>query len=778
MRAGGRTPTAGAIIFAALVAPLAVSASRAVEPPASAETAASLPAILEGYRAIAPRADGSAVQDRVGRIGHLELRLAEGAVFPLEAPGGKALGFYFEGAGHYSYRPDDADDRRVLETNVRRYAHALRSDEHEVADRIQRLLVFFAAPALSELWEPRSDATRPLEPRSRAALEKMWKRLVEGDYLNYDHLSAEARMNGGRLQFVYAEIEGERATVGYTFDRARGFEEILSTFVKVQGVDVRIPQILSRNRVPAEDDGPVAWNLEDVRLNVATEDNRRGTIESDLTLEAARGGLRVAPLSLVNSSDPDSFNWASEKNRLRVLGVKDASGTEIPFSHRYNELLVQLPRALEKGERITLRVAAEGDIFTNRSGENVDNYFELFDYPWYPRPFGWAATPYTFSLKIRTRKPYYPVASGDTTAFREDENHFELEASSTVPVSDVAVFAGKYKTHEETADGVAIRVHSYAMANKFVVEVLPRLARELIRYYRDHLGPYPFDKLEIVEVPSYGVGVAPPGMILLPTEAYKPRRDWLARYLSREVPSLIAHGIAHQWFGHKARPAAPEENWLAESFAEYLAGLAMGAFGTDERRVAGFKRMHSEWKMYAERECPDLPLAAANDIGGAEGLRDRFCVLYDRGPMVLHMLRTMVGDEKFFAILKRFLDDAAPGSATTEVLKKAAAKTLDFNLDWFFDEWFREGGIPSLRVEQKVTPGGSGKYVLSGMVEQAEGPSFKKMLVPLVVDYRNGTRGVKLVFAEKPVQEFRFELRDEPRKVEVDPSNNNLAVYR
>ena len=63
-------------------------------------------------------------------------------------------------------------------------------------------------------------------------------------------------------------------------------------------------------------------------------------------------------------------------------------------------------------------------------------------------------------------------------------------------------------------------------------------------------------------------------------------------------------------------------------------------------------------------------------------------------------------------------------------------------------------------------------------MEQADDPSFKKMIIPFVLDYPDIGREVKIVFQETPVQEFRIELRGMPGTVAVDPSNNNLAVYR
>ncbi|MBZ5637616.1 MAG: hypothetical protein LAO51_02545 [Acidobacteriia bacterium] len=768
MKAFFGTFLVGAVVLSAGVA-------AAVELPAAE---ANLPEVLQGYRAIAPAPEGVAVRVRAGRIGHMEIHLDEGAVYPLKGAGGDVLGFYFDGHGHYAYKPEAPLDQQTFETNLSRYAPTLRPANHEVGDLFERLVVFFAAPTLPELWETGTGTAKPIEPASRAAFDRIWKRVTEGSYLEFDHLACEARMNGGKLQYVYAEIEGEKETLGYTLDRMRGFDETLTTFAKYQGTDVRFTRTLSRLAISREGEGSFVWTLKDAHLDVATDDNRKGTIDSELTFEAVRGNLRVGPLSLVNGRDPYSYNWASEKNRLRVLKVVDASGADVPFSHRYDELLVQLPHPLAKGERIVLRFSTEGAIFTGFGGETIDNYFDLFGASWFPRPFGWDQGLYTFTLKVKTRKPYYPLASGTTTAFREDGDHYALESSSTVPVEQPAVFAGKYKNHEEKADGLTIRLHSYAMANKYVVEVLPGLARELIRYYRDHLGPYPFDELDVVEVPEYWFGMAPSGMILLPTQAYKPRQDWLAAYLTRGAPRVVAHEIAHQWFGHKLVPASLEENWLSESFAEYLAGLAMGAGETDERRVVGFKTMFAEWRMYTARDCPDLPLKAANSMGGPDGDRDRWCLLYNRGPLVLHMLRTMVGEEKFFAILRRYLEKANFGPATTEDLKAVASEVLKVDLGWFFDEWYGEGGIPTIHVEQKVEPGAGGGFVFSGRLEQPEGPAFKRIFVPFVLDYPGGTREAKVVFQDKPVKEFRYELREKPRKVTVDPSENNLAVYR
>ena len=66
---------------------------------------------------------------------------------------------------------------------------------------------------------------------------------------------------------------------------------------------------------------------------------------------------------------------------------------------------------------------------------------------------------------------------------------------------------------------------------------MARLADGIVRYYEEFLGPYPFAELEIVEVPHFGFGIAPSGIVLLTTDAYKPHTSFLAAYFSRGVNS-------------------------------------------------------------------------------------------------------------------------------------------------------------------------------------------------------------------------------------------------
>ena len=464
-----------------------------------------------------------------------------------------------------------------------------------------------------------------------------------------------------------------------------------------------------------------------------------------------------------------------------------------------------------------MRFDTSGEVLTDRRGRHDENYFELLFDPWYPRTPQVGSAGFTSRLKVRTRAPFRPIASGRLLSEHEERGIFEVETESPASVQGPVVLAGKYRTSEAAAGAVAIRSDAYAEELQETQEKIPKLAGRFLEFYESLLGPYPFGKLDIVEIPeslmelgdpfhcvgvAWGqLGVAPAGLVLMSSDAYNPyqlrarleayrgfmnthgdprsstgggRRDWS---VSRGVNARLAHEIAHQWFPHQAWPATRRDAWLAESLAEYLSGLAMSAMQTDPRDVEGFAQQFAGWQFEA-RGCANVgSLETAMMLTGESAGRDSACLVYDRGPLVLHMLRTLVGNDRFFMILRRFLETGRVRPVTTDDFREAIEAVLGTDMGWFIDEWVRRGGIPDITIHHEVHARPTGGFVLAGRVTQADGPTFKKIHIPFVLEMDDGRRELRLLFQEKPVQEFSFDLPSRPRKISVDPGRNNLAVY-
>jgi hypothetical protein len=203
----------------------------------------------------------------------------------------------------------------------------------------------------------------------------------------------------------------------------------------------------------------------------------------------------------------------------------------------------------------------------------------------------------------------------------------------------------------------------------------------------------------------------------------------------------------------------------------------MGSLAAKEKTAYGFDEMLVDWRSGTKNCDEGGTLVTANYLGGETGVRDRRCLLYDRGPLVLHMLRTSIGNDRFFAATKKFLDGADAGPVTTNDFAKAVSDVVQTDMDWFFDQWVRDSGNAEVTVEQHVDPAANGQYRLWGVVRQSAGARFKQLLVPLVWESA-GKKEARVVFADQPEKKFEFVLPTKPGKIKPDPFGNNLAVYK
>jgi hypothetical protein len=744
---------------------------RADEPGVSA-----LAAVLEDCGELRLAAQGSHVKDKSFKVGHMEISFAEGTVASILGKSGTILGLYFEGRGGYAYTAADLTDRQAMQVNVARISKSLRPISGKISDEFKRVLVLFSEPEFGDVYDAsEGDKTAPV-----GSLLSGFKEVLAGalnTYGEFDFRTAQVRLNeGGR--WVYAEASGGLEHIGYVYDEVLDGRERLFCFRKFGGDVVRFSETLSYRSVPG-------WNAEirtavvltKAAIDVATHDNRTGTIDSDMTFRVRWADTRLITLRLINNRDPETADWNSPNQKLVVKRVLDANGKALPFSHKYGELVVEIPPTRVADSDVQLRFETEGEVFLDMAGHHANNYFTLGIGDWYPSPTGWSGQRFTYTLKVRCKKPWEPVASGKQTLLRYEGDECITESHSDHPSTLLTVMAGKYEARAEMVDGVNVRVHAYSTGRKYVLENMPKVAAAMVKFYTSILGPMPAEELDIVEVPEYGYGLSPSGVVLLTIEKHTPYRDERADSSAREINVRLAHEIAHQWFAHKAIPADPSEVWISESFAEYFSGLAVSALAGSDKTRFNFSKMLLDWRAEDKYCANGAPIATASYLGGEQGWRDRQCLLYRRGPLVLHMLRTSIGDARFLAASKAFLESANDGPASTDDYAKAVSEVVQMDMRWYFDQWIRRSGNAQVDVEQHVEPGPGGQFRLWGTITQPPGEGFKKLLIPLVWQ-TGGKTEARLVFADRPETKFEFLLPTKPGSVKPDPFGNNLAVYK
>lgn len=214
-----------------------------------------------------------------------------------------------------------------------------------------------------------------------------------------------------------------------------------------------------------------------------------------------------------------------------------------------------------------------------------------------------------------------------------------------------------------------------------------------------------------------------------------------------------------------------QDAWLSESFAEYSAGIFVKQLKGERR----FQQKIKEWRQWANVADSAGPIATANRIGGDTAGRDRFFLLYGKGPLVVHMLRKQIGDDQFRKAMTAVMERYRNQNIKTENLRMEIERVVGYKMDWFFDQWFRDTGIPKIHVKYEVTPASAGGYILSGTVSQ-DPATFKRFLsFPLRIYFSKGRVANQVIRIGQPQQEFKFKLPENPKKVTVDEDNDLLA---
>ncbi len=753
---------------------LAVPGARAAAGPAPA--AAADPTALGGLKATLDPA-GVTVGKVTAVFGAFELEIEGGEAWPIRDGSGGVHGFQFLGKGMWRLRIVDPAEQAVFEQNAKswsNWAPKVTTSKNQVRDTFDRVTVFFGRPVYEEVWNPTTPQPAGAPDKARDALQKTldW---IDKTTHPVDHRLAQVALGRPDDQYVYALFDGGADRIGFEYDHVAF--DVMHLFYFVKYAERQYEDDLSTQRIDPEPRA-VPFTMTRGEFLIDTPDNRSGSIESSVTFSDVQPGTRVLSLRLLNNRDPRSQRWDSQVKALHVRRITDGNGKELRYSHRYEELLVDLGAPYEGRDPIVLKTTCDGDFFTPASGYNGDNYFQLYGVAWFPMPSSMAARRYTFTLELRTKKPFRPVSSGEIVSLEEQGDRFVLKARSDVPQWDIAVFAGKYKTYELKEKRWTVRTLAYAYSRDRELEALAKTAATFLAIYEQQYGPYPYKELNLVELPTLAYfGISPPGLVILTSRMYEPPAI-LSNYVSTMgANQMVAHEVAHQWFGHKLWPRRWEDNWLTESLAEYASGLAMAIVVKEahlnEAKVLDFKQLLETWRGYAKFVEDKGTIAGANNLSGSDAGVNRMFLLYDRGPLVLHMLRSLCGEQRYYAMMNDLLARAKGGWIETKDFEEVASRALGQDMHWFFQQWIREPGTPIIHVKQKVEG-----TVLKVTLEQEQGRPFKKIHVPFLLEFADGRREVKLAFQQERKQTFEFPLNAAPTKVVVDPANNNLAVYQ
>ena len=282
--------------------------------------------------------------------------------------------------------------------------------------------------------------------------------------------------------------------------------------------------------------------------------------------------------------------------------------------------------------------------------------------------------------------------------------------------------------------------------------------------FSERIAPYPYEKLALIVGATRFGGMENSSAIVFTSTLFNPRA---AAKLSKTfgVPvgttTLIAHEIAHQWFGDSVTESTWADLWLSEGFATYFAGLFLQRYESEEAFQAYMKDAAEAAFGYEKKTRTPIFDRDTEDLFKLLNANN-----YQKGAWVLHMLRSRLGDDAFFRGLRAYYQAHAGGVATTEDLRAALEKASGRDLRAFFSRWVYDSGHPQYGLEWHWL----GQKELRIVLTQRQPGNVFVDPVPVTIWTAGGKREVVL----KPTGKLwieRVPLREKPIRVEIDPGN-------
>jgi hypothetical protein len=228
---------------------------------------------------------------------------------------------------------------------------------------------------------------------------------------------------------------------------------------------------------------------------------------------------------------------------------------------------------------------------------------------------------------------------------------------------------------------------------------------------------------------------------------------------------FIAHEVAHQWWGQAVGWKNYHEQWLSEGFAQYFAAL----YAERERGPEQFASVLRQMRKWAMDLSPQGPVYLGYRLGHLRGEGRTFrALVYNKGAMVLHMLRRLIGDDAFYAGLRDFYATWRYQKAGTNDFRAAMEKAAGRSLERFFDRWIFGSGIPRVDFSTAV----SGRELKLRFEQQGD---VFDVPVTVTISYRDGTSEEVLIPLHDRVVERTVPLKGEIRGVDANRDGGSLA---
>ncbi|HEY0679478.1 MAG TPA: M1 family aminopeptidase [Chitinophagaceae bacterium] len=452
--------------------------------------------------------------------------------------------------------------------------------------------------------------------------------------------------------------------------------------------------------------------------------------------------IRFKAMQKLDTVSFDLINTDTSNRGMTVLNVL-SGGRSMKWAHRNNKLHINLSPAVAMGSVMDVRIDYSGNpkdglvISTNKFGDRT-----FFGDNWPDRGRNWLpcvddpADKASVEFLVTAPIHYQVVSNGvqiEETVLNNQEKLTHWKETAALPTKIMVIGVAKFAV-QYVGDTLGVPVYSWVYpqekANAFYDYAQ---AKDVLPFFINNIGPYAYGKLANVQSKTIFGGMENAGCIFYNENTISGQR---------KAEDLLAHEIAHQWFGNMATEKSFAHLWLSEGFATYLTDLYMGEkYGKDtmntrlldERNQVVVYNRRSPGPVVDSLTKNYMQLLNANS--------------YQKGAWVLHMLRGILGADVFMKGVKTYYKKYAGSNASTDDFRKVMEEVSGKDLKTFFRQWLFTGGHPVLQIKHEFDVK---KNAMTVTVTQQQEGLFE---FPLEIQFRNGSINVKKTLQIKKKEE-------------------------
>lgn len=451
---------------------------------------------------------------------------------------------------------------------------------------------------------------------------------------------------------------------------------------------------------------------------------------------------------------------------MTVKAVK-LGNVEVNFTHSEDKLNIELPASVKENDLFEVTITYEGIpadgliIAKNKYGDRT-----FFGDNWPNRARNWLPSidhPYdkaSVDFVVTAPEHYKVIANGIK---REESSlvggmkrthwYEDVDIPTKVMVIGAARFAIQHVTEYE---GIPVESWVYPQ-NREAGFYDYAMATKSLALFHQHIGPYSYDKLANVQSKTRYGGMENASNIFYYENSVTGNRT---------IEALIAHEVAHQWFGNSASEKDWHHIWLSEGFATYFASWYMGfVYGKDKMDELLIEDRQEVIDFHRREQVPivNKEIRDYNQLLNANS--------YQKGGWVLHMLSVELGQDVFMQGIRKYYETFRNGNALTADLRQVMESVSSKQLDWFFEQWIFKAGHPKLELNWKYNEQ-KDEINISLVQVQKEG-AFQFPVDLEIIDTKGKSQRQTIRMTEK-MKSLTLKMKQAPAKVIIDPDTRLL----